>query len=292
MAAPPSIEDIILRHDRRGIAALRDHLPADYCADAARFVLECRKDSHALALITTGFYILSGNAAETDGPPGAVALGAALHQLDFEVAYVTDRYAAPFFTPDVIGQDRLITFPIAGSMQSRTFAENLLNELKPSVIISTERCGVAASGKYLNMAGRDISNFTAKIDCLFNDGASTIGIGDGGNEIGMGNLASEIAKQPNLTPEPAITRVNKLIIAGVSNWGAYGLIAALSILVKRNLLPDAGWEKEIVREIVRRGAVDGVSGSNQESVDGFDLEENARRLIELNELVNSLVYIK
>jgi hypothetical protein len=279
LAGSFTIEDIILSQDRRGLSALRGCLPADYCAQAAKLILDSRKNGRAEALITTGFYILSAEAAETDGPPGAVALAKALHKLGFEVAYVTDKYAAPLFAPDIAGPESVIEFPITDSEKSNDFAQNLLNDIKPAVIISTERCGIALSGKYLNMVCRDITEFTAKIDYLFQSYERTIGIGDGGNEIGMGNLAHEIA----------IARVNKLIVASVSNWGAYGLIAAISILVKQNLLPDTEWEKEIIKEIVRRGAVDGVSGLNKLSVDGFDLEQNAWTLAELNRFVGARI---
>ena len=60
-----TIEDIILQKDQRGISALRPFLPADFCTQAAQYVL----DNPGTTLITTGFYILYGNAVETDGPP-------------------------------------------------------------------------------------------------------------------------------------------------------------------------------------------------------------------------------
>ncbi len=262
-------------------------------ATSRRIIVMMRQGSFWIALgtalITTGFYLVSSNSVETDGPPGALALGSALHRLGFAVAYVTDKYAAPLFAPDIAGLESVIEFPITDSEKSKDFAQNLLNDIKPSIIISTERCGITLSGKYLNMVCRDITEFTAKIDYLFLNNERTIGIGDGGNEIGMGNLAHKIPKYTNLTPEPAITRVNKLIIASVSNWGAYGLVAALSILTKQNLLPDTECEKEIIIEIVRRGAVDGVSGLNKLSGDGFDLEQNAWTLAELNRFVGARI---
>jgi len=147
------------------------------------------------------------------------------------------------FTPDIAGKAKVIEFPITGIEESISVAANILKEVGPRLVISIERCGGAANGKYLNMVCRDITDYTARIDCLFRDVGNTIGIGDGGNEIGMGNLAEEVKRCRTLTPEPAITRVNKLIIASVSNWGAYGLIAALSIKVKQNLLPGIEWEK-------------------------------------------------
>ncbi len=280
-----SIEDIILGRDRRGIGVLRECLPADFCADAARFVLDSRRNGKGTAVITTGFYITGGKAAETDGPPGAVVMGMALNRTGFKVIYVTDKHALPFLAPDIAPGNGLIEFPITDAEKSRAFAKGLIEEIRPDVIISTERCGACARGAYLNMRCRDISENTAKIDYLFDGSTRTVGIGDGGNEIGMGNLASEVARHANLTPEPPAAAVDRLIIASVSNWGACGLVAALSLLVGENLLPGVEWEKEFIREIVRRGAADGVSGINRPTVDGFSLEENALTLSLLNGLV-------
>ncbi len=284
-----TIKDIILSHDRRGISALRSYLPVDYCTRAAKYVLESLKKEGSFALLTTGFYIVSGKSAETDGPPGAAAIGKALHSVGFDVAYITDKFAVNFLPLEFIGNDEVIEFPIADKEKSREFAENLLKKLKPSLVISTERCGASASGRYLNMRLRDISEFTAKIDYLFEGGYRTIGIGDGGNEIGMGNLAHVIPRFQSLTPEPPVSRVDRLIIASVSNWGAYGLVAALSNLVGRNLLPDVEWEKEFISEIVRRGAVDGTNGENRPTVDGFDLEQNAEILGRLHKYLESRI---
>jgi hypothetical protein len=289
VATVPTVEDIILKNDRRGISVLRSHVPADYCTRAAKLIMESLRNVHPTVIITTGFYILSGKAAETDGPPGAIALGNTLHKLGFEVAYLTDKYALPFFTPEVVEKKEVVEFPITGDTESRVFADKLLMELRPSLLISTERSGPAANGKYFNMYSRNIGENTAKIDLLFDGKVPSIGIGDGGNEIGMGNLAAEIKTYPNLTRDPAVTKVTELIIASVSNWGAYGLIAAISIKEQRNLLPEVTWEKEFIGKIVRLGAVDGVSGVNRLLVDGFDPDENARTLIDLNEFVNSRI---
>ena len=72
-----TIEDIILRFDKRGMTPLRPHLPEDYCTRAARCIL----DAPGRALIGTGFYITRAGATETDGPPGAYFIGKALEAL-------------------------------------------------------------------------------------------------------------------------------------------------------------------------------------------------------------------
>ncbi len=241
--------------------------------------------SRGTALITTGFFILSAQAPETDGPLGAIAMAKALSDLGFEVVFVTDKHTMPILAMDGANMSKCIEFPITDHEASRKFAQNLLAEVKPSILIAIERCGFADGLRYFNMRGRDISDYTAKIDYLFLGQGNTIGIGDGGNEIGMGNFARQIRTLPNLPSNPTLTTVSKLIIASVSNWGAYGLVTALSQLCKRNLLPSVEWEKEMLREVVARGAVDGVSGERRCAVDNFDAEQNAWALTHLNELL-------
>jgi len=282
-----SIEDIILSHDRRGISTLRDYLAPHFCNEAATFILDNRGTNNGTALITTGFFIRSAQAPETDGPPGAVALAKALHFFGFDVVYVTDKHTIPLLASDIIGQDRVLEFPITDHRSSRQFAQCLLAEVQPSILISIERCGLCGSHRYLNMAGKDITEYTAKIDYLFLEQKNTLGLGDGGNEIGMGNLLQHILRVDTLPNDPTHTTVNKLVIASVSNWAGYGLIAALSRIAAHNLLPSVEWEKEIISEIVARGAVDGVSTESRCAVDNFDLEQNAWALIQLHKLLKA-----
>ncbi|MCD6391448.1 MAG: DUF4392 domain-containing protein [Dehalococcoidia bacterium] len=283
-----TVEEIILSHDRRGISALRNYIPVDFCHEAAVFVLEKRKQRQRSSIITTGFYIPCAQAPETDGPPGALAIGQALHSLGFDVTYVTDKYTMPLLSGGLVGKDKVIDFPITDHNSSRQFAKHLLAEIQPSLLISVERCGLNGDQQYLNMAGEDITDYTAKIDYLFLGQKNSLGIGDGGNEIGMGNLAQYIPLTATLPKNPALTPVDKLVIASISNWGGYGLIAALSRLVKCNLLPSVEWEKEIINEIVAKGAVDGVSGQRRSSVDNFDLEQNAWALIQLHKVLTAM----
>ena len=276
----PTIEDIILDRDRRGVSALRSHLPDNFCEQAAQLIL----DNRGRALILTGFYILAAGAHETDGPPGAYFLGQALQKLGYPVTYVTDRYGA-FLFKDLAGAEDVVEFPITDAEASERFAQDLLARLRPSVVISIERCGPTADGRYLNMRGADISQYTAKLDYLVLHHNATVGIGDGGNEIGMGNLVERIPLVDTLPKEPATTPVTRLVIASVSNWGGYGLIAALSRLARQNLLPAVQAEEEIIRRMVDQGAVDGTTSQPVYTVDGFPLEENRQTLEQLHALL-------
>ncbi|MEE8442559.1 MAG: DUF4392 domain-containing protein [Dehalococcoidia bacterium] len=275
-----AIEDIILDRDKRGVSALRTHLPENFCEQAARLIL----DNPGRVLILTGFYIMAAGAPETDGPPGAYFLGRALQALGHPVTYVADRYSA-FLFKDLAEVEDVSEFPITDSDASERFAKDLLARLQPSVVISIERCGPDSAGRYLNMLGADISQYTAKLDYLVLNHNVTVGIGDGGNEIGMGNVVEQIPLVDTLPREPATTPVTQLVIASVSNWGGYGLVAAMSRLTRRNLLPTPQAEEEIIRRMVDQGAVDGIITRPVYAVDGFPLEENRLTLEQLHALL-------
>ena len=101
----------------------------------------------------------------------------------------------------------------------------------------------------------------------------------------MGNLASVIPSVPTLVRLPCVTRTTKLVISSVSNWGGYGLVAAISRRKGRDLLPSVEAEREMVKRIVDLGAVDGMSQQTQYMVDGFSLEENSQTLRALHKLL-------
>jgi hypothetical protein len=278
-----TIEDIILSEDKRGVSELRSFVPADFCTQAAQYLL----DHPGKVAIITGFYILTAGQHETDGPPGAIAIGNALQELGREVTYVTDCHTAPMMRKWLGDRAEVIEFPIADADASREAARKLIEELRPDLLVTIERCGRTAGDVYLNMLSRDITEYTARLDYLFELGIPSVGIGDGGNEIGMGNVAEHIPPVDRLPDEPAITEVDRLVLASVSNWGGYGLVSALSRFVGRNLLPKVEHEDRMITQMVDDGAVDGGSGINRYYVDNFTLEENGELLGLLHKIVEA-----
>ena len=280
-----TIEDIILDHDRRGISLLREHLPVDFCGQAADILAK----NSGTVFIVTGFYILAAEATETDGPPGAVVIGEALSKLDYKVIYISDLYTTPLISSVVGNTAEVIDFPIVSNQESSDFANQLLKKHQPSVVVGIERCGFTDEYKFRNMHGDDISDYNAKTDYLFMNHQNTLGIGDGGNEIGMGNCDDIIANNPKiLIKKPCVTKVNELIIATTSNWGGYGLITSLSEKKGINLLPSIKREIEILDRFVEVGAVDGVSRKRISNVDGFSKEENSDILQRLHGYLESI----
>jgi hypothetical protein len=276
-----SIEDIILDQDKRGVAKLRPHLPVDFCSQAAQYIM----DHPGNVAITTGFYILSAGSPETDGPAGAIAIGNALQALGRKVTYITDSYTTPVLRGMLEDDTEVVDFPIAGIEASRKATAEILARLDLSLIISIERCSRTNDDAYLNMRYVDITPHTARLDYLFEAGIPSVGIGDGGNEIGMGNLVEFIPLVETLPNDPAVTKVDRLIISSVSNWGGYGLVAALSRLAGRNLLPTVESETVLIKRSVDMGAVDGTTGDHSYFVDGFTTEENGQLLARLHAVV-------
>lgn len=275
--ADTNIDSIILSDDRRKMSLLRPYLPPDTCLRAARLAHENR----ARVVIVTGFYLNNLNTPETDGPPGALAIGRALATLGSRVTYVTDRYTFRLLEAHAAGHASVAQFPIMGLAESEACASRILAEIQPTLIVAIERCGVTADGAYRNVRGQDISAHTARLDTLIREGVASIGIGDGGNEIGMGNLAAVIPGIPGLPACPAVTRVNELIVASVSNWGGYGLVAGLSRLAGRDLLPREDEESHLIESLFAAGCYDGTHTTPTCGVDGYSLAENAAILTRL-----------
>ena len=207
-----------------------------------------------------------------------------MSRIGYEVAYVTDSYSMDVMKA-VAGDRRVIDFPVAGHRESANAAREIIATENPSVVISIERAGLVGDGTFRNMHGTDISEYNAKIDHLFDQHPYSVGIGDGGNEIGMGNLRDEAAGIDRLPDDPCVTTTTKLMIASVSNWGGYGLVASLSKLSGKSLMPTVEEDMALIRQTVDLGAVDGMSNKQEYKVDGFTLEENAETITQLRELL-------
>lgn len=248
------MEEIICKYQHRGLYSLIQVLPSNYCTLAAQALLKIKRGN---ILLCTGFY--SFGSGETDGPLGTYFLYRALERLGFTPIIITDTYSEAFFTSQNLTCE-IFSF--------QTDAKLLLANYQPQALIAVERCGRAQDGNYYSMHKKNISEFTPPIDDLFLQACClTIGIGDGGNEIGMGKYHDLL--RTALSIIPSVVATDFLIPATVSNWGAYGLLAALSKIEKINLLPSFEECKEYLHDIVNKGATDGIKGAGQYSVDGF-----------------------
>jgi hypothetical protein len=266
-------------------------------------------------------------AGETDGPLGAVFLAQALVPLGISASIVTDAFCqraleagleqvglrhavsivslpSPRIAMDaygdldwrgalrsrnpgthVIALERVGPSHTPDSVRGQHGAEDFAHEVPPQ---RHDRCHTARA--------RDITDHMAPAHHLFEaaarerPGLTTIGIGDGGNEIGMGKVPWATIRRniPNGAVIACRVPADHLIVAGVSNWGAYALAAGVMLLrdqVNPSLF-DADREQELLRVMVEQGPlVDGVTGRPTATVDGLTWEQYAEPLMRLRELL-------
>jgi len=262
-------------------------------------------------LIVTGFTV-EPDMPETDGPPGAAVLGRALRRLGARVTYVTDSINVPLVEAALKTLDEpsdVVLYP--GEADG---ARRLLASEKPTHLVAIERPGRNRAGDYLNMRGDSVAGWNAPIDELFicsgdreaglhrgwpEKGAGrlrtpaqsirrtatrrpirrrpvTVGIGDGGNEIGMGAARTKIARLDALRARIAtVVPADHLVVAGVSNWGGYGIVAALARLTGRDLLHTPELERRLIAACVAAGACDGVTRRREPTVDSLGADTHA-----------------
>ena len=243
--------------------------------------------------LITGFYVPLGSppAAETDGPVGTALLAKGLEEVGISCRVATDepcrRACAAALAGAKVSDVPVDAFDIAELIETWRRAGI-------THAISIERCGRSADGAPRNMRGQDISSYTAPLDELFIAGPwETIAVGDGGNEIGMGSIPrSLIAQQVDHGEMIAcVTPARHLIVAGVSNWGAYALLGALAALRedwRARLLSclDEALDKAILQATVDHGpAVDGVSRLRTMTVDNLDIAVHHGKLREIRAVV-------
>jgi hypothetical protein len=230
-------------------------------------------------VIVTGFVVKAAKAGETDGPPGALILAKTLEKMGKKVTLITDPVSGEILKAGIKELDIEASLIIVTNPMVEGLVETLLVKEKVSHLLAIERPSRAGDGHFYSMRGEAISDYVTNTDLLFHQakdlGITTIGIGDGGNEVGMANIRDYVCKEIPLGDQIcATTYVDYLLIGGVSNWVAYGLSAALSIVKQKLLMHDRHEEIRLLKKMVSAGAVDGMAQRPVLKVDGIDLEIN------------------
>lgn len=271
-----AVEALVCRDVGRKTQALIEASRGELLAAA-----ESLAAARSVGLITGFFVPRDGVAApETDGPVGTALLAASLAACGVPVRVAVDSPCAEAVRAALRETGAMVAVDETG-VEDRPGIEHVISAWKGAGVthaVAIERCGLSADGRPRNMRGVDVSPWTAPLDDLFtaNDWVR-IAVGDGGNEIGMGKLPPAlIAKAvPNGDRIACITSCDHLIVAGVSNWGAYGLMAALALVrpswagaIDKFLTAER--DLSLTKAIVTKaGAVDGVTARSEATVDGF-----------------------
>lgn len=273
-----------LRYDpgKRGLA---QELRPGTLAVAGERLMQARKIT-----IATGFFIPRAGAIESDGPPGTAFLARALEALGKKVTVICPHSAVEAM--DVSRTALKASFRVYG-LTPGIVDESLLDEMDCDVFVGLEYSGQGADGYCRNMRGMDVTPHVPVLDGVLNAakarGIYTLAIGDGGNELGCGAVGARVAVTPDGISISSISDADSVVCAGISNWGAYALVAVLSVLSNQMLLPTADEEYALLKELCAVGVVDGVTGLCEPTVDGVSFDLNVTFLRELHELTEQFL---
>ncbi|MBI1492842.1 glutamate cyclase domain-containing protein [Halocynthiibacter styelae] len=162
-------------------------------------------------------------------------------------------------------------------------AIQMLDDLQPDLLFSTERVGRNEFGVYHSMRGIDYGMGRARVDFLFDlaleRGIPVVAVGDGGNEIGMGKVADHVAAHVPYGDIcqcgcgggiGAVTSCDVLVTAACSNWGCTAIAAAMAVRAgNAKLLHTPEREALLLDTMVTNGLINSTHGIVDDSVDGF-----------------------
>ncbi len=229
---------------------------------------------------------------ETDGPPGAAAIARAL-DLGLgakPILVAEERNMGPVIaSAEGIGMMVMeeehfarrdgcaLARPMPlGLEPGRAFTRQIFDHFKPKAVVFVEKGGPNAEGFYNSLIGTGRTrDMMANADLLAEEartrGVLTVGVGDGGNEIGFGKCAEavrdiqpfgRVSKRPDGSQGVGVitvTETDVLVAASVSNWGGYGIAAALACLQGNpEILHSPSDEIRMMQRCVQAGAVDGL----------------------------------
>ncbi len=251
-------------------------------------------------LIATGFIIPPWFRPEHDGPAGAATLARALNlALDVTPVIVCEKVIKERMRAlcetcglEVTEYEEAKRFPRRIAIEDLPIADEaakkrakmVLDEMNPSMMIAIEKAAPNEKGIYHTGVGYDVTGIEGKIQHLFEEagrrGVFTIGIGDGGNEVGMGCIKETIKRVLPTgakcgCPCGAGTHSNiatdLLIVAMVSNWGAYAIEALLAVAKGRpEILHDRALEERVFQAAISGGLIDPAAGLSMDSGDAID----------------------
>ena len=253
---------------------------------------------------------------ETDGPSGALAVARALVAVGCRVTVLTDECnlsvvqacaTAAAETCELMRHVGIRGYPPHSTWDEGKWAAELSVMAEDAHgLVSLERAGPCADGRYLTMSMKDMSHLVAPLDRLLPllnaAGMVTVGIGDGGNEVGMGhpNHLNLVARHvTNGDTIGCVVPARWLIPCSVSNWGGYALAAAVamataamgdqlypgSVANASTVLPSPAEEAAIVDAGISVGMRDGVTGLQQRTVDGMPWAATEEVLRQAHQLV-------
>ena len=179
------------------------------------------------------------------------------------------------------------------------WSKTLLDRLRPSAIVSIERLGPNSKGIVhgaTGLAGWDpLVDLAPLFSAAAERGIFSVGIGDAGNEIGFGRIADDVRRiQPHGAAcqcecgagMATVVPTDVLVVAAVSNWGAYGIEACLGMLLERDDLQHTPREAErIILRCLEAGGLEAMFCTQRYFVDGIAGDTSVSLVQILREMV-------
>lgn len=269
---------------------------------AERLVATVKPGDTVLVLTGAG-YAPTLPKGENDGPPGAASLARALYK---------GLGAVPVYAVEECHLDPVVASSHAAGVMVKSFeeardlrlgaaatlapltqdavsgwVEEVFRTMKPKALITTERLGPGAGNVIHNSTGhpwsgpeREVKHDVVDIAPLVEEanrrGILTIGIGDHGNELGFGAIRDTVEKVlPRGDRMGTVTATELVLPVMMSNWGCYGIQAALAFLLKSpSLVHSMEDERRVVRACLDAGGLEAINCSTDAWVDGLDLESS------------------
>lgn len=302
--------------------AARQHSPGPLCHAAAKALVDSVKPRDPVILITGAGgppWLFKG---ETDGPLGlaglarAVSLGLNAWPIVLTEARSVDAVTATLaaagvsLLPEDMARVRpttatLVPFPTDPAEAKRT-SDAFLDRYKPAALVVIEKNSPNHAEVIHSFSGTawtphvEFVRVEYLIEACRRRKIPTIGVADQGNEMGFGLIEDTVRK---IVPGAATCKcpcgqgmaaavvTDILIPAATSNWGVYGIEAALAILKgNADLLHDEDTERAMLRACVMAGAVDGLSSRQILAVDGTGREAQVAIRTLLAELVDRALH--
>ncbi len=253
------------------------------CLEAASRLLS-RVERGDTVVLATGFPMAPWFIGEQDGPIGTATLARALvlavgarpvivtDPVNVDLCAAAVRGAGLYVRPvrearEMPTAAAVLPFPLEWD-EAASRSQEMLETLRPSALIAVERPGANEHRQYHQADGKSLTAHCGKIDALFtaarDAGVLTIALADGGNELGCAPIRETVLRVvPTArrcacpcggTAVPQV-ETDVLVTAGISNWGAYGIEAAMALLLSRpEVLHDRGVDARVYDRCADAGA--------------------------------------
>lgn len=240
---------------------------------------------------------------ENDGPLGAASLAVAvkfglgatplvLTEAAFMMVLRAATHAFGLWPSDIATARKMhhhVALDVYPTDDTASAFAQAVMDLNPAAVICVEKKGVNSVGVPHSATGRQSTAARAPAEHLVelarSRGIYTVGIGDNGNEIGFGLIVDAVRKFkpygskcqcPCGSGLATVNATDGLVVANISNWGAYALTAVVALLTQHyELVHDGDAEGRALELCMRAGAADGRTGRPLFAEDGVPGRLNA-----------------